>query len=142
MINTGQPEFVLPMVDWQGEKAKPYKLFRLEELRGTAPQDGHYPKTPHRIGFHAMMLVTEGSFEHGLDFQTHRFSKNQLVYIAPNQVHHFVKDKRAHKAYILAFRPEILPADYCSWTKSEFHGQSCAIDGRASQDSRQKRRSF
>lgn len=111
MIKTGQPAFALPLVDWQGEKSKPYKLFRLEQLRGTAPQDGHDPKVPHRIGFHAMMLVTEGSFDHGLDFQTCRFSKNQLIYIAPNQIHHFIKHTRTHQAILLTFRPEILPAE-------------------------------
>ena len=111
MIKTGQTDFSPPVVGWQGENAKPYQLFRLEEMRGTAPRDGHDPKVPHRIGFHAMMLVTEGSFDHGWDFQTHCFSKNQLIYIAPNQIHHFVKTRRAHKACILAFRPEILPVE-------------------------------
>lgn len=111
MINPDQPAVGVPLVTWQASKVKPYKLYRLEELRGTVPQDGHDPKIPHRIGFHAMMLVTEGSFEHGFDFQIQRFSKNQLVYIAPNQVHHFVKSRRAHKALILAFQPDILPAE-------------------------------
>lgn len=111
MINPEQSVVGVPLVTWQASKAKPYKLYRLEELRGTAPQDGHDPKVPHRIGFHAMMLVTEGSFEHGFDFEIRRFSKNQLVYIAPNQVHHFVKSRRAHKALILAFQPDILPAE-------------------------------
>lgn len=111
MINSGQLGDDVPVVDWQAESIEPYKLFRLEELRGTAPSDGHDPKQPHRIGFHALMLVTEGGFEHGFDFQITRFSRNQLVYIAPNQVHHFVKSRRAHKACILAFRPELLPAE-------------------------------
>ena len=118
MIKTGQTDSDLPVVNWQGEKAKPYKLFRLEELKASAfsltsgfqPEDGHNPRTPHRIGFHALMVVTHGSFDHWLDFQTHRFSKNQLIYIAPNQIHHFIKRTRAHKAWILTFRPEILPA--------------------------------
>jgi AraC-like DNA-binding protein len=111
MINSRQPTEGVPLVDWQASKVRPYKLYRLEELRGTVPRDGHDPKIPHRIGFHAMMLVTDGSFEHGFDFQVVRFTKNQLIYIAPNQVHHFVKSRRAHKAFILAFQPEILPAE-------------------------------
>lgn len=111
MINSGQTGSNIPTVDWQAESVEPYKLFRLEDLRGTSPRDGHDPKTPHRIGFHAMMLVTEGRFQHGFDFQVQEFSKNHLVYIAPNQVHHFLKSERTHKACILAFRPDVLPAE-------------------------------
>ena len=118
MINKGHAAASVPVVGWQGEKAKPYRLFRLEELKtsslsltsGFQPEDGHNPRLPHRIGFHAMMVVTHGSFDHWLDFETYRFLKNQLIYIAPNQIHHFIERKCVHKAWILIFRPELLPA--------------------------------
>lgn len=102
----------LPFVGWQGKKANAYRLFRLQDRsRPKKPADGHDPTIPHRIGFHAMMLVTSGSRDHWLDFETHRFSKNQLIYIAPNQIHHFINSKRSHKAWLLIFQPETLPAE-------------------------------
>jgi AraC-like DNA-binding protein len=102
---------ISPTVSWQGSASKPYALFRLEKLQGISPPDGHDPWVPHRIGFHALILVTDGEFDHVLDFRTRRLVKKQLVYVAPNQVHCFTKNRPPHKAIILAFRPEILPAE-------------------------------
>lgn len=109
MTRTGHVDPKLPVVNWQGENTKPYRALRLEEMQGRTPADGHDPGVPHRIGFHAMMLVTQGSFDHWLDFRTHRFSKNQLLYIAPNQVHHFVRSNRQYNVSALIFRPEVFP---------------------------------
>ena len=109
MIKTRQPETTVEVVGWLGEESKPYRVIRLEELTGKSPRDGHDPGSPHRIGFHAMMLVTQGRFRHWLDFETHSLSEHQLIYIAPNQVHHFVEHSQQSKVWALIFRPEVLP---------------------------------
>lgn len=108
MIKSGQTR-KLPKVSWQSDQSDAYAVFRLAEKDGKKPADGHDPRSPHRIRFHAIFLVTAGSFDHWMDFETYRLRANQLVYISPSQIHHFMSSKKPKKAWVLIFRPELLP---------------------------------
>ena len=110
VIEREQVKSPVPLVDWQGRQDQLFRLIRLDELKGKKPSDGHDPGIPHRIGFHAIMLVADGVFRHWIDFQTHEFQKDQLIYIAPNTIHKFVKRDHEHQVWALIFRPEIFPA--------------------------------
>lgn len=98
-----------PIVDWQSNAGEAFKLFRLESKHNRKPSDGHDPGVPHRIGFHALFLVTGEGFDHWLDFEIHQLKKNHLMYIAPNQIHHFLKSERPKNSWVLIFQPELLP---------------------------------
>lgn len=121
MIDSGQVKPVVPLVHWQGREDQLFRLIRLDELKGKRPRDGHDPGVPHRIGFHAIMLVEEGVFKHWIDFQTHEFQKDQLIYIAPNKIHKFVKREHEHLVWALIFRPELFPAGL-----QQFHGSQAS----------------
>ncbi|MDB4614585.1 helix-turn-helix transcriptional regulator [bacterium] len=111
MIKNGQARSAMPVVPWQGDPGKTYRLFQLGNGPVGKPADGHDPTVPHRIGFHAFMLIKSGRFDHWIDFATHRLTRNQLLYIGPSQIHHFIRNKRPHSAWLLIFRPEIFPGD-------------------------------
>ncbi|MEM8736362.1 MAG: AraC family ligand binding domain-containing protein, partial [Planctomycetota bacterium] len=110
MIKNGRTSRSVPVVDWLGEDRRPFWLLRFDEMKGRKPKDGHDPQVPHRISFHALMLVAEGSFDHWIDFRTHRLRKNQMIYIAPNQTHRFMEKRNDSCVWALIFRPDIFPA--------------------------------
>lgn len=111
MSDDRQTDANVPIVGWQGSDFVPFELLRLENVVHRKPRDGHNPEVPHRIGFHAMMLVTKGKFRHWLDFGSHMFMPNHLIYIAPHQVHRFLKHQKGCKVWALIFRTEGLLAE-------------------------------
>ncbi len=68
--------------------------------------------TPHRVDFHHMVWVTEGECQHSLDFESLRCCAGECLIVRAGDVHAFDVG-RAWQAWVVAFRPEVLPgADY------------------------------
>ncbi len=72
-----------------------------------------------------ILLVTEGKMEHWLDFQVHHLLKNQMVYVSPSQVQHFIQTRmKQNNAVLFLFRPELLPNELMTAITSETSGWS------------------
>ena len=82
------------------------KRFRLSQLfAGNGCGIDH--SVPHRLHFHVAILITEGKWEHSVDFSPLLLKAGDLLLLRAGQVHAFGKD-RAIEGEILAFTPEFL----------------------------------
>ncbi|HTF04189.1 MAG TPA: helix-turn-helix domain-containing protein [Bacteroidia bacterium] len=61
---------------------------------------------PHRHNFYELMVFTEGSGKHEIDFNEYDIEKNSVHFVSPTQVH---KLKSANaRGYVICFREEFL----------------------------------
>ena len=72
---------------------------------------------PHRLHFHVVILITEGKWEHKVDFSPLPLQPGDLLLLRAGQVHAFAKD-RSIEGEILTFTPEFLStlSDFSSLT--------------------------
>ena len=61
----------------------------------------------HIINFYAIILVTEGNYQHFLEFETYDLQVGDLIVICPNQIHNFIQ-KDNFDGMIIAFTEEFL----------------------------------
>ncbi|WP_405823133.1 AraC family transcriptional regulator [Streptomyces sp. NBC_01390] len=66
------------------------------------------PDAVHRVDFHTLTLVTEGSGDHAVDFVTYPCGPGTLLWIRPGQVQRFVRPGTANGIHLL-FTPAFLP---------------------------------
>lgn len=76
----------------------------LSSIRIEKIEERVVPKVPfpHRHDFFQIMLVTEGSGHHQIDFKKHKVSKNQIYIMKPGQVHSWTLSSNI-KGYIVEF---------------------------------------
>ena len=63
---------------------------------------------PHRTYYFMVIWVTEGTLDYHIDHQLCRIPNNHLIYIAPDQVHHF-STYQSCKGEIIAFTEDFIP---------------------------------
>ncbi|WP_416223254.1 helix-turn-helix domain-containing protein [Streptomyces hygroscopicus] len=78
----------------------------LETLHGRV-SDGSLERV-HRVGFHAITLITEGSGEHTVDFVTHPCRPGTLLWVRPGQVQRFGRAGSMNGTHLL-FTPAFPP---------------------------------
>lgn len=61
----------------------------------------------HILKFYAFVLVTEGEYEHALDFKKYKIKAGDLFIICPNQIHYFI-DLDGFDGYIITFSESFL----------------------------------
>lgn len=85
--------------------------FELVPLTGIKPNrtmpDGHDPFQPHRLNFYAILIITEGSVEHIVDFNSYKLIKGDCLIIAKGQVHTFDKNSK-YIGFIFIFTEEFI----------------------------------
>ncbi len=62
---------------------------------------------PKRLGFYAIMYVTEGKGQHTVDFIPYEISRGTLIMIGNNQVHQF-SSLQTFKGYLIIIKDEML----------------------------------
>lgn len=89
-----------------------YAVIPLREViaNKTIPQQAD-PFEPHRVNFHALILFTEGTGTHWVEWTSHQVKPNSLIHIYPNQLHHF-GDTSGLDAWCVLFLPSVLPVDF------------------------------
>ncbi|MFI0786338.1 helix-turn-helix domain-containing protein [Streptomyces lydicus] len=83
----GAPE--IPEVAFSAPAGRPagVEVMTLTELRGRA--DACQLSTPHRPGFHHLLLLERGRLVHSVDFREHPLAPGDLLWSRPGQVQHF-----------------------------------------------------
>ncbi|MFE2162687.1 helix-turn-helix domain-containing protein [Streptomyces lydicus] len=83
----GVPE--IPEVAFSAPAGRPagVEVMTLAELRGRA--DACQLSTPHRPGFHHLLLLERGRLVHSVDFRAHPLAPGDLLWSRPGQVQHF-----------------------------------------------------
>jgi AraC family transcriptional regulator, transcriptional activator of pobA len=100
------PEKPLPIYQIQdfAETARPAPNFYLNRFEAHLQQHAFIQK-PHKHNFYIVLLITQGSGTHTIDFKTYPVSPQTVFFLSPGQVHAW--QLAADTAgYILFFNPE------------------------------------
>ncbi|MFF2514437.1 helix-turn-helix domain-containing protein [Streptomyces sp. NPDC058086] len=95
--------------------AAPVEGFELTDLASLHERmgDGGLQRV-HRVGFHTVTLITEGSGEHAVDFVTYPCRPGTLLWIRPGQVQRFDRPgtmQGTHLLFTSAFPPRLASSD-------------------------------
>ncbi|MEU1803659.1 helix-turn-helix transcriptional regulator [Streptomyces sp. NPDC019937] len=83
------------------------------------------PDGVHRVDFHTLSLITEGSGEHAVDFVTYPCRPGTLVWVRPGQVQRYVRPGTTNGTHVL-FTPSFLPRlDSVDRLVDEWYGPVC-----------------
>ncbi|MGW1675330.1 AraC family transcriptional regulator [Streptomyces sp. NPDC002324] len=102
-----------------------FEVIDLATLHERRRRRGRRPDLVHRVDFHTLTLVTEGSGEHAIDFVTYPCRPGTLLWVRPGQVQSFVRPGTANGTLLLftaAFPPHTSSADRLV---DEWYGSAC-----------------
>ncbi|NKI32734.1 helix-turn-helix domain-containing protein [Muricauda sp. DJ-13] len=72
----------------------------------------HNPFEAHKIVFYMILLVTEGSYTHFLDFKYYQLNAGSALFVAKNQIQFFTEDLKKAKGYCIIFDHGFLNKHY------------------------------
>ncbi|MFI5823710.1 AraC family transcriptional regulator [Streptomyces rishiriensis] len=107
------------------ERVPGFEIIDLATLHERRRRRGRRPDLVHRVDFHTLTLITEGSGEHAIDFVTYPCRPGTLLWVRPGQVQRFVRPGTANGAHLLftpAFPPHTSSADRLV---KEWYGPAC-----------------
>ncbi|MFC9132043.1 AraC family transcriptional regulator [Streptomyces sp. NPDC057099] len=117
----------IPRLDFNPpeERVPGFEIIDLATLHERRLRRGSRLDAVHRVDFHTLTLVTEGSGEHAIDFVAHPCRPGTLLWIRPGQVQRFVRPATANGTHLLftpAFPPHSSSADRLV---NEWYGPAC-----------------
>lgn len=80
----------------------PFEFITIEELYDRCRKSSYDLSKPHRIKFHALIIVTEGEGTHTVDFNEQILSPGVMLPLTQNQVHSFSKNLTV-SGYVVSF---------------------------------------
>ncbi|MCD9877915.1 helix-turn-helix domain-containing protein [Streptomyces guryensis] len=102
-----------------------FEIIDLATLHERRRRRGRRSDLVHRVDFHTLTLITEGSGEHAIDFVTYPCRPGTLLWVRPGQVQSFVRPGTAGGTHLLftpAFPPHTSSADRLV---KEWYGPGC-----------------
>lgn len=82
----------LPKISFESQVELDIEIMSFEETYNRLSQiTDHNPFSPHRIQFYCIIVVSEGSYKHFLDFKQYTLQNGSVLFISKNQIHHFTK---------------------------------------------------
>ncbi len=68
----------------------------------------HDPFSSHRILFHLILIVTNKTYSHVVDFKSYTLVEGSSIFIAKNQIHHFTKEIKNADGYCIIFNSSFI----------------------------------
>lgn len=75
---------------------------------------------PHRHDFYTLLLVTEETGGHDIDYQTYKIQPWRLFFISPGQIHAWREINSNTKGYIVFFTADFFELRYHNHVLAEF----------------------
>lgn len=63
----------------------------------------HNAFAPHKIKFYLILIVTENTYTHFIDFKSYKMKKGSILFVAKNQVHYYSKELEQTKGFAIVF---------------------------------------
>ena len=107
------------------KRVRGFEIIDLATLHERRQRQGRRPDLVHRVDFHTLTLITEGTGEHAIDFVTYPCRPGTLLWVRPGQVQRFVRPGTANGTHLLftpAFPPHGSSADRLV---NEWYGSAC-----------------
>lgn len=83
------------------------QLLKMEDVFSFKPSAKKNPFEPHRINFFTLLLLTEGSMTHEVDFIEYKMTKGDCLFISKEQIHKFDKSP-TYRGYGIIFTEEFM----------------------------------
>lgn len=88
-------------------QAIPFEIISIKELYEKCDKAHFDLSNPHRIEFHALIIITEGKSNHEVDFKNEILSAGIVLPLIKDQVHSFSK-KLTVKGYVISFEENFI----------------------------------
>lgn len=86
-------------------KVSDFKIFKLEDFFKNVDKD--IINKTHKVDFYVLIIITENTGKHTINFEEFTYSKGTVLSIRKDQIHQFHSNKNS-KGYLLFFREEFL----------------------------------
>lgn len=114
--NTGEiPSFTIQELNCQEHPHQEFDIARFEYFA----RDIAHLYAPHRHDFYTLLLATEGSGSHDIDFSTYAIHPLRLFFISPGQIHAW-REINNLKGYVLFFTDDFFSLRYHNNVLAEF----------------------
>ena len=83
-------ETKIPKIQFTENETPHIEVMSFTQLRTKLEKaTNHNPYKAHKIEFHLILIVTNKSYTHFVDFKSYTLEKGSAIFVAKNQVHHF-----------------------------------------------------
>ena len=99
------------------------EILRFAQLsKKLTEEKSHDPFSFHRLRFYLILVVTEGNYQHYVDFDSYTLKKGSVLFIAENQVQHFMEEGLTKsKGISIIFDNSFFEKSYFFAGKNNFH---------------------
>ena len=85
----------------------PFEFISIKELYERCRKSAYDLSNPHRIKFHALIIITKGTSQHFVDFREHLLSPGVILPLTKEQVHSFSKTLTV-EGFIISFEENFI----------------------------------
>lgn len=83
----------LPEIHFDKHSSLNIEVMNFEQLNHLLHQaKNHNPFAPHKIEFYFILMVTQNTYTHFIDFKSYELKKGSTLFVSKNQIHHFNDD--------------------------------------------------
>lgn len=97
-------EVNIPKIYFNKNNQLDVELMNFEQMRMKLKDaKNHNPFAVHKIEFYLILIVTQNSYEHYVDFKSYQLETGSALFVAKNQVHHFTKGIEQADGFCIIF---------------------------------------
>ncbi|WP_420571642.1 helix-turn-helix domain-containing protein [Kordia sp.] len=96
----------------------PFEFITIETLRDRCKKNGYDLSKPHRIEFHALIIISKGESTHTIDFKEQKIFPGVILPLTKDQVHAFNKE-RTTDGFVISFEESFISQNISE--KNLFH---------------------
>lgn len=83
----------IPKIEYKQNQSLDIEVMNFPELfKKLDSTENHDPFQVHKIEFYLILVITENTYRHFVDFKFYDLTKGSAIFVAKNQVHHFSRD--------------------------------------------------
>ncbi|APZ47485.1 hypothetical protein BW723_14855 [Polaribacter reichenbachii] len=103
----------LPKVAYNSSIKLDIEVMTFDEMHQKLTKtNNHNPFLPHKIQFYIILVITEGNYDHFVDFKFYNLKKGDILFIAKNQVHHFTENFKETAGFAIILNSDFLEQNY------------------------------
>lgn len=103
----------IPRINFDKNKSLGIEVMDISELLDNLNKSkDHDPFSAHRIEFFLILIITQNSYTHYVDFNSYKLIEGSALFVAKNQVHHFTEEIHSCNGFCIIFRSLLKIKDY------------------------------
>lgn len=111
----------IPKIFFCRSKSLDVEVKSFTQLSDTLNQADHNPFAAHRIEFYCILIVTQNSYSHFVDFKSYQLKKGSALFVDKSQIHHFTKELQEAEGYCIVFSSLFMEEQYSTSNNLKFN---------------------